>query len=55
MNYDSGKHFKGRCRGLVEVLSRHLSGWTEDNYISQNVTAEIRTESFSNIILELYC
>jgi hypothetical protein len=54
MNDDLGKHFKGSCRGLLEVLPRHLSGWTEDNNISQNVPAEIRTKSLSNIILELY-
>jgi hypothetical protein len=34
---------------LIEVSSRHLSGWTEDNHFSQNVPAEARTENLPNI------
>jgi hypothetical protein len=54
MNDDLGNHFKGIDHGVLEILSRYLTGWTEDNHFSQNVPTETRTKNLSNIILEHY-
>jgi hypothetical protein len=52
------KDFKGDDRDLIEVLSRHLPGGTEENYETSvriaSVPAEIRTEHIPNTSLERY-
>jgi hypothetical protein len=51
-----GKDLEGSGRGLVEVLSRHLSEGTEeyhDKYQARQCPAEIGTRHVPNITLEL--
>jgi hypothetical protein len=53
-----GKDLEGIGRGVIEILSRHLTGGTEGNHEESQVArgaAEIWTEYLPNVNLESYC
>jgi hypothetical protein len=52
------KNLEWSGRGLIEVLSRDLPGWTEESYgkpaNTAGISAESRTKHFSNTSLQRY-
>lgn len=58
MDGGTGKDLEGSNPGLIEVLSRHLPGVTEENYEKSvriaTVPAEIWTEHITNTNVERY-